>query len=310
MLPEFGINALTEIEGDIFIGALGYEKRSTFLARKFHSNYNKKICFSFASTGLLSFDDNLKFAKDKGFEISSDLRDSAIFSILKTVIQSGKPKQITIDISSMTRGLLSNVLRSTLELCKDFTTNIQFVYSPAKFLPPPEELPTFSEFHLLSGFEGWTQYPERPVSTIFGLGYEPDQALGAIEFLDPSAAWAYMPVGEDERYEKEVMAANLQLVEYIGNHRIIRYAVKDPVAAYFELKLLAEAALANSRVDLIPGGPKIFSLLCMLLKLTLGPEVSVWRISSHQDTPPVDRKSDGTLAGLEVTVGKNGKDEI
>jgi hypothetical protein len=294
---------LNEFKGDLLVGVIGYERRSAFVAQNHAKCFRSKLYLSYESHGCLSFEENYKYFSESGFTISSDLSFSGIRKAINSATSNRSPSNrlsIGVDISSMSKPVLGHVVKCIFERMEKEKIEVQFMYAPAVFTPPTKEQSTSLAFHLLEGFEGWTQFPEKPLAAILGLGYEQDQALGALEYLDPNAAWAFLPIGHDRRYEKEVLRTNDNLIEYLQTHRVLRYLVEDPIAAFKDLRIIVESVLTSSRVDLIPGGPKIFGLLCMIVRMAFGPEVSVWRISSHDNQDKIDREADKRVVAFVV----------
>lgn len=138
-------------------------------------------------------------------------------------------------------------------------------------------------------------YPERPLSVVLGLGYEVDQAIGAIEYLDPSGIWAFVPVGADPRFFRDVRQSNSALWPLLDPAHQREYLLNDPYLTFSELRGLVATLALRSRVIIVPGGPKLFSALSILAKLELGEEVSVWRASTHEFNAPRDIAAAGEV---------------
>jgi hypothetical protein len=199
----------------------------------------------------------------------------------------------------MTRRLMASVLRNLYFDCSVSQHSLTIFYAPAKYLPPPPEGLSFIDFSPAPGCEGWTRFPERPLSVVLGLGYEADQGIGAIEYLDPSGIWAFVPVGDDNRFLQDVTRANEALWPLVGRSHKHNYLISQPYILFSELRGLVSSLSRRSRVILVPGGPKLFSALAILTKLELGEEVSVWRASTHEFHEPRDIKASGKIIRFE-----------
>lgn len=85
------------------------------------------------------------------------------------------------------------------------------------------------------------------MAAIAGLGFEFDQALGAIEFLEPAVAWAFIPFGEDDRYDRALQNANKELLAALAPEKVVHYNVADPYQCFVELESLTYGLLDSSR---------------------------------------------------------------
>jgi len=204
------------------------------------------------------------------------------------------PPSILVDVSSMSRRMMAVVLHFLL-VATDQKIAISVNYSVGEYMPPPAEEPSFLDFGPAPHCEGWTTYPERPLSVITGLGYEVDQAVGAMEFLDPSGIWAFIPVGPDIRCYHDLQRSNETLRPLLDRSHRRQYELMQPYQLFAELRGLAAALARRSRVIIVPGGPKLFSALAIIIKFELGEEVAVWRASVNEFTPARDVKPAGGL---------------
>lgn len=159
----------------------------------------------------------------------------------------------------------------------------------------PKQSGIYTSFKPINGLEGWTLYPERPLSVVLGLGYEQDQAVGVVEYFDPSGAWAFIPHGADERFLADTTKSNKALWSFLEEKRHLQYYVNQPNLLYSELRGLTDVLSKQSRVIMVPAGPKIFSAIAILVALEIGDEVSLWRASAHESTEPSD-----TLPATEI----------
>ena len=180
--------------------------------------------------------------------------------------------------------------------------SLSVLYSTAKYEAPPPEGASFIDFAPAPGCEGWTMYPEHPLSVVLGLGYEVDQGVGAIEYLNPSGIWAFIPVGSDHRFIKDLNHANEALWPLVDRSHQLEYAINEPYLLFSELRGLVASLSRRSRVVIVPGGPKLFSALSILAKLELGDEISIWRASTHEFNEPRDVKPDGGVVRFDCKI--------
>ena len=115
--------------------------------------------------------------------------------------------------------------------------SVAFVYAPAKFSVPSED-PGVMEIcgPVTDKFAGWTDYPDYPVNAIVGIGYEPEKAVGVIEFLEPNKVWILVPSGEDKNYDERVREANRDLWDMFSPKQFISYEVSNPYEYFMILE--------------------------------------------------------------------------
>jgi len=97
---------------------------------------------------------------------------------------------LPIDVSSMTRRLMAVVLSALYSRLIDYQLALTILYAPGEYLPPRPEGTSFIDFAPRSWLRKLDKlFRIRPLSAVLGLGYEVDQAIGAVEYLDPSGIW-------------------------------------------------------------------------------------------------------------------------
>ncbi len=267
---------------DILIYGLGYESRAIHCASNLYAkNY---IALAFPECEFFSYRKNYDFAVERNHQIY-EFQCGEIYSQLKRDISAGDYTEIGVDISSMTREMMSGILNVLIAAKPDCT--IVLYYTLGKYKPPASH-DTFIDFNPIKGMEGWSIHPERPLSVILGLGYETDQAVGIVEYFDPSGTWAFIPNGSDSRYREDITESNKSLWPFVLPKRCVEYNVNQPIQLYSELRGLVEVLSKRSRVIIVPAGPKIFSAIAILVGLEIGNEVSLWRASNNHQSPLAD----------------------
>jgi len=286
---------------DFLVFAVGYEKRSRYVFDCFSERAQTSFACVFEHGHELSFYENFENAQVKGAELFDET------SSLKSTIAEHHPdlehlsgKKILLDVSSMSRSVLSRLLAEFLD--DDFFrgAEIAIVYAVAEFTAPRDPSFDFFDFTPLPQFCGWTSAPERPAVMAIGLGYEADHALGALEFLDPSATFCFFPRGEDHRFEVAVQHANDPLLTQIKPERVVKYPVSDPLFTFSLLTSLINSLADKARFVLVPMGPKIFVALCLVCQRIYGDEISVWKASGHSLDALKDVDAKGPLSGFWI----------
>lgn len=298
-------NLVTDDDGecDLLIFAVGYEARARYIASVRYKKSTTILGYVFPEGHILSFDENLRFLEDVGGHVLSSgcSIESRLVELGQGASYAGR--KICIDVSSLNRGAMAALLAELMDSDLFAGAEIEILYSVAKFLNPPKEELDFLDFGPLEDFGGWTSSPEKPTTLLLGLGYETDHAIGALEFLDPSATFAFFPVGSDDRFEAEVGKANEAFFELLSPDRIVRYSVTSPYQTYWQMRSLVLSLREVSRTVLVPMGPKIFCSLCLVCQRVFGDEVSIWRASGHSLETARDAEATGETTGYLIRRG-------
>lgn len=292
---------------DLLVCALGYESRSSYVARRLQGEPRKKLAIVFPDRQVVTYGENRAYLEKSNFALLA-YRPSSFVDEFLAIIE-GTNRELTdsemnliVDVSSMSRPMIAQIVIGLARMPGDRPLNVRFTYAPAIFTRPHADVaPVTVSEPVIPEFAGWSSSPERPVSAIVGLGYEYHQALGALEFLEPATAWAFVPFGEDKRYDYAVKNANRDIRNFLNAQQISLYRVDRPFEYFLMLECLVYGLLRDSRPILIPFGPKIFALVSMLIAKIHAPNVTVWRVSGGQATEPADRIAAGKIISLTTT---------
>lgn len=291
---------------------MGYESRASHFYSSVSTTSQKSTALVFGSQQLLGFKDNESQFEKMGFnfvQASTDKEtlESSLQNLFAEIIRlateaNESEVRILIDISSMTRqmiSLLSFYAASTPCSC---TIICDYVYSPAQFGELPNvEGPILSDGPVTEKLAGWCSVLGAPCGVILGIGYEPDLALGVIEDLEAGEVWAFRPTNSDVNYEDAITRHNRGLDQNVRAANTIRYSIYDPYALYVSLNQLVRSARHEYRTIIVPFGPKIFSLCATIATLSNYPEIGLWRVSAGPNLTPVDRIPTGEIVGLRVS---------
>lgn len=292
------------MEFDLFVFAVGYEERARFLAEKVRDRVALTVGYVFESGHILSFESNYSFLKEvDGVEVHAG---RSICEALRAErgMQTFEGKKVAIDVSSLNRGAMAELLAELLDSPYFSGCEITVLYAVASFTPPPDLEMDFLDFAPLEGFGGWTTSPENPAALLVGLGYETDHAIGAFEYLDPSVTFAFFPLGPDERFAAQVEKANANFLELIPSDRVVRYPVLSPYQTFWQMRSLLLALNGTARTVVVPMGPKIFCSLCLVCQRLFGDEISVWRASGHSLESARDAVASGEFCGYVIKRGE------
>lgn len=263
---------------DLLVCTLGYEPRCRNIASLHGSSAEVKVAYSFESKGMFSFDENEFFFESVGFE--KVCLEGDLISRVVAAISTGSAKFIGVDVSSMTRALMVNIVAALWDLGDDYDFLVDFWYSPPKFDPSRTPSAVIESADLIHPrLAGLGADPLAPVAGIIGVGYEPNLSVGIAEYLDLSNIHAFVPQGHDTDFDMAVEEANRALFE--GEVPCARsvYDVYDPYSLLSRLESLSYGLASHARVALVPLGPKIFSLCSFLAALYSEDPIAVWRFS-------------------------------
>jgi hypothetical protein len=287
-----------------FIATVGYERRARHIAETLGVIANEKLACAFPDRKIHHYNDNLRWFHQSGYLIEEVLDEAFrtwCENTFKRLRSNKLSKQyICIDVSSLNRFRIAVLIDTIRKLDWDSSIQVDFLYSLAEYSPPNKGT-TLNRFAgpVLPSFAGWTTEPDRPPIAVVGLGYEQDQALGAVEHIQAASVWAFLPESPIAKYADAVNRANQILLEAIPPARQLTYQVHQPFNCFVLLESLTHRILSNSSPIIFPFGPKVFTV-CSLLVGCLYPSVAVWRVSAGAGGVADDRKPSEFIYGLTV----------
>jgi hypothetical protein len=306
ILGEIEPSRLNNVESaDLVIAACGYESRASAFAQRFPFESAQRVALLFDQQRVLAFSRNRELFVQRGYTLS-DVTDATVMDSVLQMIDAARKRRsegptttVFVDISSQSRSRLAAIVEAVSISGQSAPLRVLFGYSPAEYSDPPSsQIPNVSIGPVTPFFAGWARDPEKPISLILGLGYEPDRGLGAVEYLEPASIWPLLPHSQETRYDESLLHANAPLLEEIGTDQLIRYEVEDPNATLAVMASLIGHLSRNSVVLMLPSGPKILVLLSLLLACGRR-DVGVWRVSAGANELAADRKATNRFLVVE-----------
>lgn len=201
----------------------------------------------------------------------------------ETARQDDRTLRVFVDVSCLSRTSMGRIFSALKEAAQVATVKLSVGYCLARYSPPPERRNPanrkVSPVH--PTFSGWTAGPYRPVDVIVALGYEKGKALGAVEYLEPSRRWIFVPNSPETKFLRAVKAYNRELTS--GDVGVpIDYEVLRPRDAYFSLLSLVVGLLSEARPVLLPFGPRIFFAISLLVAMAVE-EAAIWHVDGDDD---------------------------
>lgn len=290
-------------DGCLFIYAIGYESRSSYITTKVLNHIKARSCIAigFDHGHELQYHHNLELAKKQKHEFI-ELADEEFMQNITKVLIDKAPTHIICDISSFSRKRIACIIEAFARYSKikNITNPIMdIVYSLAKFTSPnTQDGPITSSGPVTPLLAGSYSDINKPINCVVSLGYEQHKASGIIEYLEAADSYAFVPIGNDPLFLEEVKKANQVLLSELSQDNVYEYSVNDPRNSYLSLFDLTKGLQNHSRPILIPFGPKLMTAFSAVTVINLYPNAALWRVSSDKGESPVDRVASGNIYGL------------
>jgi hypothetical protein len=288
---------------DLFICALGYERRSSTLLELESFSAARVYCMRFPGEPVLSASYNLRVAGQRNAETVGDAKlffrrelPRIVGELSRRV---GRPLRIGVDISSMNRSMIAAALCAAFAV-KDDIHDLEVFYLPAAYDGPKYEFDIRRIGAVIPELSGFDSDPSLPAGLILGVGYEYGVSLGVLNQIEPKWTLCFKPMSSDSRYDDAIRDANLGFDFGAQNVDTVDYPLSSPAATFQYLENVAFGMLSNYRVIIAPLGPKLFALIAMLVAVKHFGLISVWRVAADQE--PREAVSNGSVTSIIVDV--------
>jgi hypothetical protein len=291
-----------------YVGALasvGFERRSREIPEALSVS---GLAVPFEDHQELDFDANMAYFEGSGWTIDSPKEGDffgAVSNWIGSNLRDDGATRLAVDVSSMSRLRIANVIEAALSLPNDVDLDLDFLYTPAEYEDYDEasEPPIFSVEPVSEYFAAWWTKLDRPLFAFVGLGYELEMASSALDMLEPEGAQAFVPEGSDSRYLDAVREANKGIGVWSPvDPEEVSYRVADPFACFRLLEARVSRMVDDHRIALIPLGPKIFAVIATIAGALHPRDVQVLRVTAGRRREAVPRRSDGDLFGLTLSL--------
>lgn len=321
-MSKFPVNPISVLppgdsEYDLAIFALGFERRASAIANVIQAKTG--LAFGFDHNKTHSYASNFSLFREKGYEVFLDLNNKDFSAVFYRTLCEALTKELAhtttrvfsvcIDVSSFDRYRLAEMVSTISNLAKRDTfrgkLEIAFLYSIAKFIPP-RPVQGRNEFAgpVHRSFAGRFADPGRPLALIAGLGYEMGKVMGAAEYLQASRVISFFPDSPVEQFEPEVAKANASLLDSLRPEDKLHYPISDPYRTIATLDAVTRGLDEHYNIVMLPGGPKIFAVACLVLQRHY-PRVSIWRVSSGKSIAAHDVETSNTIVGFRWSPEQN-----
>lgn len=273
---------------DMIVVAHGFESRAIAVAGRAKPEIPVRCAFGFNHNQVEAYESNGEWLRTNGFTIVPNLSDKEFSAAVRKVLSATLTKhpdtsasiRIAIDVSCFDRFRLAEIVESIRVAGTLREIEVDYWYCIAEFaVPIPAKGRNEFAGPIHPRFAGRFSDPSRPLALIAGLGYEIGKVMGAAEYLQAARVIALFPESPISDYEPMVNDANKLLLDDLDARDVILYPVDDPQRTIATLDAIVRGLQETHNIVLLPGGPKIFVLGCLIVQ-TLYPEISVWRVSS------------------------------
>lgn len=289
MIRAGGPRAFSSIQRDkfdVFIYGLGFESRSTMIA-SYISPSTKTFALRMPEMKIHSYERNIDFARTRNHVIINNFEEFAEETLAKVFKKrSAGPFRVGIDVSSVNRIMLVEVLSSVARSCEPQDI-IEVFYTPAAFEEPSWQFPQIDQIGPInSTFSVLDADPSKPLCLLLGAGFEAGISMGMISQLEPRLCYCFWGTGVDTRFDRAVRRANFNF-EFDGfNAKETTYNIKDPKGAFLQLENVVYSLIRDYRIIIVPLGPKLFTFLATLVAMSYVGQVAIWRVQYTRANPP------------------------
>jgi hypothetical protein len=280
-ISELRYNELRYERFDYFIAVCSQQQRCRHLASLSDLNAAAKF--------LLNTDEpdsradkspNFEFWATKGFKsISDTITESVVIRKLVSEIcnKNIDKLNVLIDYSCMPKKwyalIMDNITRNNF---KAKQIHVYLSYTPKIFEQTKKISNTEYFGPIIEDKDGLKR--KKPVMIIAGLDNNPKLLHEAIAKIRPVNILAFVPESRtDPGYTYSVLENNRSLLDKLNSNNIFRYDMDHPNVINSLLTSCCLDHRINQEVMIIPQGPKIFSMMALLLSFRY-PDIKLWEI--------------------------------
>ena len=258
---------IADFKAKLFITTLGYESRSTTVARMFENNSCRKIALENRnSIKEFSYQDNSNYLEKQGFEIirvESEVPDvDAIFQSL-----SGDDIDVALDCTNMPPIWYYEFFKWFDDKhTGDGQVRMRIAYTMAEYVRQPGSHKVKEIFEFLK--DEVRPANGKKIALILGLGQEKNVSDSIFKMINPDLLYLYYadPPAE-KRFVEKVLINNHKLINEAPIRNLIAYPIRNGQATYQSLMNTLLPLRDEYSIVLIPQGPKIFSVVSMLVHM-------------------------------------------
>jgi len=278
---EFDYNKLHYEHFDYFIAVCGYQPRCFFLASKISEIADTKFLLRINEQDKCTDRDrHMEFFTSRGFKTYSGLvsESSPIEKMVSEICNKTHDNlNILIDYSCMAKkwyaAILDNITRNNFKSRK---ITLFLSYTPKIFEQTIKISNTEYFGPIIKDKDSLNE--KKPVTIIAGLDNNAKLLTEAISKIRPRNFLAFLPESmTDPGYTRSVAENNKSLVDKLDTSHVLRYDMNRPDAINSMLTSCCLDHRINHEVMIIPQGPKVFSMMALLISIRY-PDIKLWEI--------------------------------
>ena len=256
---------LTDFQPNLFIASLSHETRSTSIAKILNGISCRKVALcSHQQVKEYEFSNNLNYYRENGFEIievdERDLIDESIFEELPS-----REPRIVIDCTSMSQHLYYRIFRWFGEDNHFSSAQLRLAYSMTAFSERGAALKVKKVKDFLK-----VKNNSRKLKKVLllGLGQEANVSDMICKIVKPDILYLfYADPPVEKQFVEKVFVNNHAVINMTPIRNLISYPVFNGQIIYQTLVDVVLPLRDEYSISIIPQGPKIFSMACMLLQM-------------------------------------------
>lgn len=192
----------------------------------------------------------------------------------------GTPISVGVDVTGLDRSRIAELVAGLVD--SERNLEVDFFYAPAVYRSQGAKAARALVGRTEStAFKGELARADVPVSLILGLGYEPHVGVGAVEMIAPSQYWVFAPRGFDKSYDAAIGRRNGNLTSFFPPTAWQWYALERCEEVFSSLMSLTSAVIDESRVTVVPFGPRIFTATCCAVAAAFDGRVEIASVSTR-----------------------------
>jgi len=258
---------IADYKADVFITGLGFESRSTQVARRFENHSCRKIALEKKKINNdFSYQDNMAYLVNQGFEI---IRVESEIPDLDGIFQSVKSDSMNLAIDCTNMSPLWNYEFFSWfdrKHSQEGRVRIRIAYTMAAYVPKsgPAKVRKIQDFLR----EEAKSAHSRKTALILGLGQEKHVSESIHNMINPDLVYLfYADPPAEKSFVEKVFVNNHKLINKVPIRNLISYPIRNGQLIYQSLINTILPLRNEYSIVLIPHGPKIFSLVAMLVHL-------------------------------------------
>jgi len=256
---------LADFQPDLFVVSLSHETRSTNIAKSLEEISCRRLALCEPDqVKEYNYLANQKYLQDKGFEILElDNGDLDLDYIFKW--SAPDDLRIILDCTSMTQLLYYRILNWFTENQQQNSVQLRLVYSMAAYVNEgsPPKVKKVKEF-----LKEKNNSRKKKRALILGLGQEPNVSEMICRIVKPDILYLfYADPPVEKQFVQKVFVNNHSVINQTPIRNLVAYPINNGQTTYQELIDVILPLRKDYDISIIPQGPKVFSMACILLQM-------------------------------------------